>query len=124
MGSNSLDAELGVWHVDEDFESAKVCMIDGCCDVSFSADAFFVGMPCTRVDRYRASPLPLPIPLPSPPPSPPTPSNGMRVARGSGVRGFVVPGGAGSGSQLSSLSNDTESTVASRFKQVGVGRSC
>ena len=46
----------------------------------------------------------------------------MRVACGSGVRGFVVLGGEGIGSGVQST--DIDSTVASRFKQVGVVRSC
>ena len=49
---------------------------------------------------------------------PPTPLLVLWVACGSGVRGSMILGGEGSG-QAFSLSNDTASAVASRFKHGG-----
>ena len=79
---------------------AKVYMISKRCNISLSRKLHFSDAPCTRMDRYRA-----------------LQDGSLRVVRGSGVRSFVVLGVCGVG-QVISLSNDIDSTVASRFKHV------
>ena len=82
--------------------STKVCVRAKCLEVSFSRTMHFSEVCFARGWTVTSHP---------------TPPLGLWVACGSGVRGFVVLGGEGSGSSIQS--NHIELTVTTRFKQGG-----